>query len=258
MFVCPKCKKIYKMKDNNKIVKCRTCPDYVLIEIGVSDDIWVKADPNDKKKLIETAILDAKEKLNVNIDDGNDNNSLMSPSINTNTPICHLNGVRGRKLVLYKNKVEIITNVTPGSIITSNVTDGEKTIFFIDCVGVQFKKSGALIGYLQFETPSAQMNNLDNNMFSENTFTYESGKHNVTNKLIEEIYKYVCCRMEGYKYHDKELLDRPLPSRLRRLYCLENDLPYEVDEEEEEQLRKEALERDNAEEKLLLAQLSLL
>lgn len=102
------------------------------------------------------------------------------------------------------------------------------------------------------------MNNSDNNMFSENTFTYDSSKHGVTNALVEDIYEFVCNRMEGYKYNDKELLEKPLPSSLRRLYCKENDLPYEVDEEEEERLREEALDRENADNKLKLAQLSVL
>lgn len=53
------------------------------------------------------------------------------------------------------------------------VTDGEKTIFYSDVVGIQLKKPGFTIGYLQLETASGQMNNLTSNAFSENTFTYE-------------------------------------------------------------------------------------
>ena len=85
--------------------------------------------------------------------------------------ICSLKGVRGRSLKLYDTKCVITTSVTAGSVITGNASDGEKTIFLIDVVGVQFKKSSLTIGYLQLETPSLQMNNQDCNYFSENTFT---------------------------------------------------------------------------------------
>ena len=56
--------------------------------------------------------------------------------------IYEFEGVRGRNLKLYDTKVVVTTNVTVGSFITGNVTDGEKTIFLSDIVGVQFKRSG--------------------------------------------------------------------------------------------------------------------
>lgn len=114
--------------------------------------------------------------------------------------ICEFEGVRGRNLKLYDTKIIINTKKTVGSLITGNFTDGEKTIYLCDVVGVQFKKSGGLIGYLQFETPSMQMNNKSDNMFSENTFTYENGKNGITNDLIEALYNFVCDRIEELKY----------------------------------------------------------
>ena len=80
------------------------------------------------------------------------------------------------------------------------MTDGEKTIFYSDVMGVQFKKSGNLIGYLQFETASVQMNNQNSNMFSENTFTFEHGKNGISNEQMEAIYHYVCDLIEAIKY----------------------------------------------------------
>lgn len=80
--------------------------------------------------------------------------------------ITSINGVRGRRIDIYDNKCVIKTDVTIGSVISHNATDGEKTIFYIDVTGVQFKESGLAIGFLQFETPSSQMNNLSNNFFS--------------------------------------------------------------------------------------------
>ena len=114
--------------------------------------------------------------------------------------ICEFEGVRGRVLKLYDNKLVIITKKTIGSFITGNITDGEKTIFLSDIVGVQFKKSGLLIGYLQFETPSLQMNNKNDNMFSENTFTFEVNKNGITNELIESVYSFIVDRIEEIKY----------------------------------------------------------
>lgn len=55
--------------------------------------------------------------------------------------IYEFEGVRGRTMKLYDTKVVIATDVTFGSIITGNATDGEKTIFLSDVVGVQFKKA---------------------------------------------------------------------------------------------------------------------
>lgn len=114
--------------------------------------------------------------------------------------ICELEGVRGRVLKLYDNKCVIVTNKTFGSLISGNITDGEKTIFLCDVVGVQFKKSGGLIGYLQLETPSMQMNNQSDNMFSENTFTFEHGVNGITNGLMVAVYHYITDRLEELKY----------------------------------------------------------
>ncbi len=107
-----------------------------------------------------------------------------------------LNGNRGRSMKVYDNKAVILTKPSVGSFLTSNTTDGEKTIFLIDVVGVQFKKTGLTIGYLQLETASGQMNNQSSNQFSENTFTFDS---NLDTKM-EEVYKYIVDRIEFFKY----------------------------------------------------------
>lgn len=110
-------------------------------------------------------------------------------------------GARGRSIDIFDNKAVIKTDITIGSVITGNATDGEKTVFYIDCVGVQFKRSGTAlaIGYLQLETSSMQMNNQNSNFFSENTFTYEE-KPSSSNALMQEVYQYIVRRIEGYKY----------------------------------------------------------
>ncbi len=119
-------------------------------------------------------------------------------------------GVRGRTIWIFDRKCVIATKANFASFVTGNVSDGEKTIFYKDVVGVQFKKSGNLIGYLQFETSSMQMNNQNSNMFSENTFTFEHNVNGVTNENMEAIYHYICDLIEQVKYGDVSAPD-PAP-----------------------------------------------
>lgn len=114
--------------------------------------------------------------------------------------ICTLYGVRGRSIEIYDNKCIIRTELTAGSFLTGNATDGEKTLFYIDCVGIQFKESKATIGYLQVETSSMQMNNQTSNYFSENSFTFEQNKNYLNNMIMRQVYNFVSERVEGYKY----------------------------------------------------------
>lgn len=85
----------------------------------------------------------------------------------------HIDGARGRSIDIYPFKCVIKTGVTIGSVLTHNATDGEKTIYYQDCVGLQVKYPGLTIGYIQFETASSTQNNSASNFFNENTFTYE-------------------------------------------------------------------------------------
>lgn len=114
--------------------------------------------------------------------------------------ICTLNGSRGRTIHIYDKKCVIETAVTIGSVMTHNATDGIKTIFYKDCTGIQFKRSGIVLGYLQFETPSMQMNNQNSNLFSENTFTFEWELGEQTNGIMENVYDFVCDCVESIKY----------------------------------------------------------
>ena len=159
---------------------------------------------------------------------------------------CEFEGVRGRVMKLYDNKVIIITNATFGSLITGNVSDGEKTIFFSDVVGVQFKKSGTLIGYLQFETPSMQMNNKGDNMFSENTFTFVHGKNGITNGLMRTVYNYVTDRLEELKYGTEIITQVPDFESLKAdIDSSEETSDYTEQEETRDVTEDELLNDDN-------------
>lgn len=101
-------------------------------------------------------------------------------------------GNRGRSLEVYANKIVIKTAVTVGSIISGNMTDGKKTIYYKDVIGLQYKPcttTVGFIGYLQLETASPMMNNDKSNFFNENTFTFDNTT--VSNELMEEIEHYI-------------------------------------------------------------------
>ena len=103
---------------------------------------------------------------------------------------------------MYEDKIIINTSATIGSFLTGNVSDGEKTIYYIDCIGVQFKQSGALIGYIQLETAAGQMNNKFSNFFNENTFTYDTTK--ISNEKMIEIVDYIKNKIEICKHRNLE------------------------------------------------------
>ena len=91
-------------------------------------------------------------------------------------PVYRISGARVRSIEIYPNKCVITVSVTFGSIFSSNATDGQKTIFYCDVVGVQFKKPGMTLGYIQLETASSSQNNEQSDLFNENTFTFEDSQ----------------------------------------------------------------------------------
>ncbi len=111
-----------------------------------------------------------------------------------------IKGSRGRHIDVYDNKCVLTTKVTLGSIVTHNATDGEKTIYYKDCLGVQFRKSGMLIGYLQLETASGSMNNKSSNFFAENTFTFD--QTNVSNEKMQEVADFIKRKIDEIKSSD--------------------------------------------------------
>ena len=115
----------------------------------------------------------------------------------TEKPIYEVDGARGRHIMVFEDKCVISTKVTLGSIITGNATDGEKTIYYLDCIGVQFKKSGLTIGYIQLETASSSMNNRATNFWNENSFTFDGDAE--VNYKMEEIANYIKKQIEECK-----------------------------------------------------------
>ncbi len=106
-------------------------------------------------------------------------------------------GVRGRNLYVFDDKCVINTTAGIGSFLTGNATDGEKTIYYTDVIGVQYKPSGINIGFLQLETASSQMNNRSSNYFNENSFTFDTTT--VSNERMAEVAEYVKKRVDEFK-----------------------------------------------------------
>lgn len=111
--------------------------------------------------------------------------------------VYHIEGARGRIIDVYPDKCVITTNVTLGSVLTQNATDGEKTIYYQDCIGLQIKYSGLALGYLQLETAAMSMNNSSSNFFNENSFTYEES--NIDNHEMCVVVDYIKARLDEIK-----------------------------------------------------------
>jgi hypothetical protein len=112
-----------------------------------------------------------------------------------------IEGVRGRHIDIYKNKVIITTKVTLGSLMSHNATDGEKTIYYSDCIGIQFKQSNFTIGYLQLETASSKGNNKGSNFFDENSFTFDVSV--ISNERMVEVANYIKSRIDAVKCEER-------------------------------------------------------
>lgn len=110
------------------------------------------------------------------------------------------NGARGRSIEVYPDKCVITTQATVASVLVGNATDGQKTIYYQDCIGVQIKNPGITIGYLQLETASGLGNNTKDNFFNENTFTFET-----MTPEIESMIEYIQWRVDDTK---KKMLEK--------------------------------------------------
>ena len=141
--------------------------------------------------------LDFKEKYNSDTNNKKaEINNNIGPFENQDL-VYTIDGVRGKHIDIYTDKVVITTKVTIGSLLTNNATDGEKTIYYSDCIGVQFKQAGFTIGYLQLETASGNGNNEASNFYAENSFTFDEIV--ISNKKMTEVTNYVKSRVDAVK-----------------------------------------------------------
>ncbi len=187
IYFCPKCKATFSVADGTG----KECPDChcETVSSGYAEADWY-AMPFKERDAKKRAMI-AQSAPSVT------ENAVKEDPVKAEDTVYSLDGVRGRHIDIYENKVVLTVKVSVGSLLTGNVTDGEKTIYFSDCIGVQYKKSGLSIGYLQFETAGGLMNNKANNFFNENTFTWDTTKQ--SNEKMQEVAAYCKKRVDEIK-----------------------------------------------------------
>lgn len=174
------------------------------------EKIFSSVEVSDKvREAINQAFLENEqlenEKANQkNLNDENDASDYEKKRVNSNIGpfenqnlVYTIDGVRGRHIDVYKDKVVITVKATLGSLITHNATDGEKTVYYSDCIGVQFKQSKFTIGYLQLETASSNGNHKNSNFFDENSFTFDTTV--ISNEKMTEVANYVKTQVDAVK-----------------------------------------------------------
>lgn len=177
------------------MAKCDFCEkDYVLYECEIKDKIGTRY-----RNICESCIEKTKQNGIVKVikqcGEAAHNAGLENP---VEGALYSIRGVRGRHIDVFDNKCIIKTKVTIGSLLTHNATDGTKTIYYADVVGVQFKEPGITIGYLQLETPGLTMNNAASNFFNENSFTFDTTV--ITTEKMREVAAYIEERVQEIKH----------------------------------------------------------
>ena len=51
IYICGKCKKIYKIQGNGKKMKCPNCKDVFLFDSGISDEVWKTKSKEEKEEI---------------------------------------------------------------------------------------------------------------------------------------------------------------------------------------------------------------
>lgn len=112
--------------------------------------------------------------------------------------IYDLSNGSGKTMMVYKDRCIISVKTTVTTVLTGNVFNGKKTIYYKDCIGVQFKECSTVIaGYIQLETASSIMNNQKSNFYNENTFEFYSSV--ISNELMREVADYINGRVSETK-----------------------------------------------------------
>ena len=101
---------------------------------------------------------------------------------------CMVNNT-GKILDVYDNRVVFIsTNSTStlvtGAIFGTSVTQGEKTIYFKDAIGVQYKPSSVLDGYIQVETAAGGVSSSSSQYSGENAIQFSGKERNAEAEVI--------------------------------------------------------------------------
>ena len=113
---------------------------------------------------------------------------------------CLVNSL-GKILDVYENKVVFTSTKSTSTIVTglvfgTSMTQGEKTIYFKDAIGVQYKPSSIADGYIQVETAAGGVSTSSSQYGGENSIQF-SGKQ--SNEDAEIIVSYIRKQIENIK-----------------------------------------------------------
>lgn len=101
---------------------------------------------------------------------------------------CIVNNL-GKILDVYDNKVVFTSTKSTSTLVTglafgTSVTQGEKTIYYKDAIGVQFKPSSITDGYIQIETAAGGMASSSSQYGGENAIQFSGKERNEEAKII--------------------------------------------------------------------------
>ena len=101
---------------------------------------------------------------------------------------CLVNNL-GKILDVYDNKVVFTSTQSTSTLVTGflfggSVTQGEKTIYYKDALGVQYKPSSVLDGYIQIETAAGNMTSSSSQYGGENSIQFSGKERNAEAEVI--------------------------------------------------------------------------
>lgn len=104
---------------------------------------------------------------------------------------CIIN-LSGKILDVYDNKVVFTSTKSTSTLITglafgTSVTQGEKTIYFKDAIGVQFKPSSIADGYIQIETAAGGVTTSSSQYGGENSIQFGKDRNTEAEIIVEFI-----------------------------------------------------------------------
>ena len=101
---------------------------------------------------------------------------------------CMINN-SGKILDVYDNRVVFTSTHSTSTLVTgalfgTSVTQGEKTIYYKDAVGVQYKPSSVLDGYIQVETAAGGVSSSSSQYGGENAIQFSGKERNAEAETI--------------------------------------------------------------------------
>lgn len=101
---------------------------------------------------------------------------------------CMINNT-GKILDVYDNKVIFTSTKSTSTVLTglvfgTSTTQGEKTIYYKDAIGVQYKPSSIADGYIQIETAAGGMTSSSSQYSGENAIQFSGKERNAEAEIV--------------------------------------------------------------------------